>query len=136
MARAHLVEGLGSLVGSLDIGDRVVAPERPRGEHFRPGDAPSQVLERAVQALAKAGTPAIVGVYPPNATTFPIGEAMNKNLTLRMGNCNHRKYLPHLTFSNPCTRSLVDISYFLPSSTHGICQLAFVSARNQQHGKH
>ena len=21
---------------------------------------------------------------------------MNKNLTLRMGNCNHRKYLPHL----------------------------------------
>ena len=28
--------------------------------------------------------------------TFPIGQAMNKNLTLKMGNCNHRKYIPHL----------------------------------------
>src|SRR5689334_16899309 len=28
--------------------------------------------------------------------SFPIGEAMNKNFTLRMGNCNHRKYIPHL----------------------------------------
>jgi threonine dehydrogenase-like Zn-dependent dehydrogenase len=28
--------------------------------------------------------------------TFPIGQAMNKNLTLRMGNCNHRRYIPHL----------------------------------------
>ena len=27
---------------------------------------------------------------------FPIGKAMNKNLTLRMGNCNHRKYAPKL----------------------------------------
>ena len=25
-----------------------------------------------------------------------IGKAMNKNLTIRMGNCNHRKYLPTL----------------------------------------
>lgn len=24
------------------------------------------------------------------------GAAMNKNLTIRMGNCNHRKYIPHL----------------------------------------
>jgi threonine dehydrogenase-like Zn-dependent dehydrogenase len=27
---------------------------------------------------------------------FPIGEAMNKNVTLKMGNCNHRRYVPHL----------------------------------------
>jgi threonine dehydrogenase-like Zn-dependent dehydrogenase len=73
-----------------------IAPQHPQGEHFIPGDAPSQVLTWAVQALAKAGTLAIIGVYPPQATTFPIGEAMNKNLTLRMGNCNHRKYIPHL----------------------------------------
>ncbi len=25
---------------------------------------------------------------------FPIGMAMNKNLTIRMGNCNHRRYIP------------------------------------------
>ncbi|MDB5819196.1 MAG: glutathione-dependent formaldehyde dehydrogenase [Rhizobacter sp.] len=38
----------------------------------------------------------IIGVYPPSATTCPIGQAMNKNLTIRMGNCNHRKYATHL----------------------------------------
>jgi threonine dehydrogenase-like Zn-dependent dehydrogenase len=46
--------------------------------------------------LAKAGTLSIIGVYPPTQRTFPIGEAMNKNLTIRMGNCNHRAYIPHL----------------------------------------
>ncbi len=35
-------------------------------------------------------------MYPEQAQTFPIGKAMNKNLTLKMGNCNHRKYLPKL----------------------------------------
>jgi threonine dehydrogenase-like Zn-dependent dehydrogenase len=33
-------------------------------------------------------------VYPPQHEAFPIGEAMNANLTLKMGNCNHRKYVP------------------------------------------
>jgi len=46
--------------------------------------------------LAKAGTLAIIGVYPPTARRFPIGMAMNKNLSLRMGNCPLRKYLPLL----------------------------------------
>src|SRR3954447_262930 len=36
------------------------------GEHaYRPGDGPEQVLDWAVQALAKAGTLSIIGVYPP-----------------------------------------------------------------------
>ena len=68
----------------------------PRGGLWRPGDAPSQALVWAVQALAKAGTLSIVGVYPQGAHHFPIGEAMNKNLTVNMGNCNHRKYIPKL----------------------------------------
>ena len=46
--------------------------------------------------MAKAGTLSIIGVYPPTMESFPIGMAMNKNLTLNMGNCNHRKYIPHL----------------------------------------
>jgi threonine dehydrogenase-like Zn-dependent dehydrogenase len=74
-----------------------IAPEQnPDGNLWQPGDAPSQVLQWAVQALAKAGTLSIVGVYPLTATTFPIGAAMNKNLTLQMGNCHHRKYIPML----------------------------------------
>jgi threonine dehydrogenase-like Zn-dependent dehydrogenase len=74
-----------------------IAPvQHPQGENWRPGQAPSQAQQWAVDALAKAGTLAIIGVYPPNDTSFPIGMAMNKNLTIKMGNCNHRKYIPHL----------------------------------------
>lgn len=63
---------------------------------WKPGDAPSQALRWAVEGLAKAGTLSIIGVYPPTMESFPIGMAMNKNLSLNMGNCNHRKYLPRL----------------------------------------
>jgi threonine dehydrogenase-like Zn-dependent dehydrogenase len=64
--------------------------------HWKPGDAPSQALDWAVQALAKAGSLAIIGVYPQSDQYFPIGTAMNRNLTVRMGHCNHRRYIPHL----------------------------------------
>lgn len=74
-----------------------VAPRSaPHGENWRPGGAPSQALRWAVEALAKAGTLSIIGVYPQEAMQFPIGMAMNKNLTLNMGNCHHRKYIPRL----------------------------------------
>lgn len=74
-----------------------VAPKQnPDGQLWQPGDAPSQALEWAVEALAKAGTLSIIGVYPQTAKFFPIGAAMNKNLTVKMGNCNHRRYIPHL----------------------------------------
>jgi threonine dehydrogenase-like Zn-dependent dehydrogenase len=55
-----------------------------------------KALRWAVDALAKAGTLSIICVYPPTTYSFPIGAAMNKKLTINMGNCNHRKYLPHL----------------------------------------
>jgi len=70
--------------------------ERPHQHEWKPGDAPNQVLNWAVEALAKAGTLSIIGVYPPTQNDFPIGQAMNKNLTVKMGNCHHRKYIPQL----------------------------------------
>lgn len=74
-----------------------IAPKQnPQGSNWHPGDAPSQVLEWAVQSVAKAGTISIIGVYPQQLQNFPIGAAMNKNLTVNMGNCNHRKYIPKL----------------------------------------
>ena len=74
------------------------APEQPGADSpiRRPGDAPSQALRWEVQALAPAGTLSLIGVYPPAAEHFPIGLAMNKNITMRMGNCNHRRYVPEL----------------------------------------
>jgi threonine dehydrogenase-like Zn-dependent dehydrogenase len=74
-----------------------VAPKiNPSRGNWEPGDAPSLVLNWMVQSVAKAGKISVVGVYPSSARSFPIGEAMNKNLTIRMGNCNHRRYIPHL----------------------------------------
>lgn len=74
----------------------IAANAKPQGDQWVPGDGPSMVLRWAVQALAKAGSLGIVGVYPESAHTFPIGQAMNKNLTIRAGNCNHRRYIPQL----------------------------------------
>src|SRR4051794_35833842 len=68
----------------------------PRGEQWVPGNAPSLAARWAVQAAAKAGSIGVIGVYPPGFSSFPLGEAMNKNLTVKMGNCNHRRYLPRL----------------------------------------
>jgi threonine dehydrogenase-like Zn-dependent dehydrogenase len=63
-----------------------------RGSHFVAGDNPAQALDWAVECVAKGGTISIIGVYPPTDKMFPIGMAMNKNVTVRMGNCNHRRY--------------------------------------------
>jgi len=67
--------------------------ERPE---WAPGEAPQQALQWAVEGVAKAGSIGIIGVYPPEFSTFPIGTAMNKNLTVQAGNCNHRRYIPRL----------------------------------------
>ncbi len=81
----------------LDREMEQVAPKtNPDGDNWHPGDGPSQALTWAVEALAKAGTLSIIGVYGDAAKTFPIGKAVEKNLTIKMGNCNHRRYVPEL----------------------------------------
>jgi threonine dehydrogenase-like Zn-dependent dehydrogenase len=76
--------------------EQIAQKGNPRGDNWHPGDAPSLALSWAVETLAKAGTLGIIGVYPETARTFPIGMAMNKNLTIKMGNCHHRRYIPML----------------------------------------
>lgn len=74
------------------------ALERIDDGPFSPGEgaAPTMALRWAVRSVAKAGTIGIIGVYPPTVQAFPIGEAISKNLTMRAGNCNHRRYIPEL----------------------------------------
>ena len=84
----------------FDQEQRQIAPQtHPVHDNWHPGDAPSLVLSWAVQSLAKAGTLAIIGVYPQAAHQFPVGAAVNKNLTVKMGNCHHRRYIPTLLAS-------------------------------------
>jgi threonine dehydrogenase-like Zn-dependent dehydrogenase len=75
---------------------KIAPKQNPKDGNWEPGDAPSQALRWAVDCIAKAGTLSIIGVYPEAAESFPIGKALHKNLTIRMGNCNHRKYIPTL----------------------------------------
>lgn len=76
---------------------KIVAPKQePEGENWHPGEAPGQALLWAVTSLAKAGTLSIVGVYPETMQSFPLGQAMMKNLTVKAGSCNHRRYIPEL----------------------------------------
>lgn len=63
---------------------------------WMPGNAPSYALREAVKLTAKCGTVSIIGVYPPGFKIYPIGDAMNKNLKIVMGNCPHRAYIPQL----------------------------------------
>jgi len=94
-------EALADQVEQLDAARDQTVPESnvqqtPRGELWRPGDAPSLASQWAVQAVRKAGTIGVVGVYPPQFATYPFGAAFNKNLTIRTGNCPHRRYVPDL----------------------------------------
>ncbi|MGH8024862.1 MAG: zinc-binding dehydrogenase [Limisphaerales bacterium] len=74
-----------------------IAPHtNSRGNLWKPGRAPSQVLQWAVESVCKAGTVAGIGVYPETMIWFPFGPAMEKNLTIQAGNCNHRRYIPDL----------------------------------------
>jgi threonine dehydrogenase-like Zn-dependent dehydrogenase len=81
----------------FDRESQEISPEKnPQGENWVPGDAPSQVLMWAVECVAKAGTVCLTGVYPESAKTYPVGKAMNKNITVKGGNCNHLRYVAKL----------------------------------------
>ena len=50
----------------------------------------------AIDAARRGGRVSVVGVYGPPWNLVPIGTAMNKGLTLRMGQCNVKRYMPRL----------------------------------------
>jgi threonine dehydrogenase-like Zn-dependent dehydrogenase len=94
--------------GQKAMVEKITEETARKGDLWVPGNAPMQATEWAVQSVAKAGTLSIIGVYPPTDHFFPIGEAMNKNLTVNMGNANHRRYIPSLiermeSGFNPCS---------------------------------
>jgi threonine dehydrogenase-like Zn-dependent dehydrogenase len=62
----------------------------------RPEAGAATALAWCIQAARKGGNVSIVGVYGPRWNLVPIGTAMNKGLTLRMNQCNVKRYVPHL----------------------------------------
>jgi threonine dehydrogenase-like Zn-dependent dehydrogenase len=68
----------------------------PEDKSFQPGGAPSQALKWAIECVAKAGSVSVIGVYSGSVQGFPIDKVLEKNLTVKAGNCNHRRYLPEM----------------------------------------
>jgi threonine dehydrogenase-like Zn-dependent dehydrogenase len=91
-----LTRGIGADCAIDAVGIDAYGTDGPPKDGFEKGNKPSQALEWAVEIVAKAGHISLIGVYPPTLTTFPIGKAFGKNLTIRMGDCPHRRYLPKL----------------------------------------
>jgi threonine dehydrogenase-like Zn-dependent dehydrogenase len=58
-------------------------------------DRPTAVRQ-AILACRKGGTVSIVGVFGGFVDKFPLGAAMNKALTLRMGQMHAQRYIPKL----------------------------------------
>jgi threonine dehydrogenase-like Zn-dependent dehydrogenase len=54
------------------------------------------VLHWAINSVRKGGTVSIVGVYGPTFNFVPIGNALNKGLTLRMNQASVKRHLPRL----------------------------------------
>jgi threonine dehydrogenase-like Zn-dependent dehydrogenase len=98
--RAHsgpAAEGGEQMEGEFQTELNRVAPEtKPQGDTWVPGDAPPQSMLWAAQSVMKAGVIGVIGVFPPQAMTAPIGTIQQRNLTVRGGNCNHRRYMPKL----------------------------------------
>jgi threonine dehydrogenase-like Zn-dependent dehydrogenase len=89
------VQAIAELTGGIGV-DRAVDAVGVDAKGPGGGGTGNQALRWAVQALAKAGSLGIIGVHPPTMESFPLGLAMNKNLTIKAGNCNHRRYIPEL----------------------------------------
>jgi threonine dehydrogenase-like Zn-dependent dehydrogenase len=50
----------------------------------------------AIQSVRKGGNVVLIGVYGPPDNVVPIGIAMNKGVTIRMGQCNVLNYIDKL----------------------------------------
>jgi threonine dehydrogenase-like Zn-dependent dehydrogenase len=53
-------------------------------------------LHWAINSVRKGGVVSIVGVYGPTFNAVPIGNALNKGLTLRMNQASVKRHLPRL----------------------------------------
>jgi threonine dehydrogenase-like Zn-dependent dehydrogenase len=123
--------------------DRVARMERQRSQVYDdttsqvdesiPGVAPMQALEWAVESIANSGTLAVIGVYPPRFESFPLGKSFEKNLTIKMGICHHRRYIPKLV--QIVASGAVDPTRLVPQHATNLSAIeAFESLEHEHRG--
>ncbi|MFL5409193.1 MAG: zinc-binding dehydrogenase, partial [Myxococcales bacterium] len=72
------------------------AMHRTLGLHLNMEAGAATAIAWCIDTVRKGGNISIIGVYGPPWNLIPVGTAMNKGLTLRMNQCNVRRYMPHL----------------------------------------
>ncbi|CAG2139314.1 zinc-dependent alcohol dehydrogenase [Cupriavidus plantarum] len=72
------------------------AVQRLTGRFLKLQAGTATALHWAINSVRKGGKISIVGVYGPTFNAVPIGNALNKGLTLRMNQASVRRYVPRL----------------------------------------
>ena len=75
--------GLEAEAGTLETIEEALNLEMSSGRSIR----------WAIGSARKGGVIAIIGVFAGDMDNFPIGKLQNNNLTIRAGNCPHKKYI-------------------------------------------
>ena len=94
----RLTDGLGADVCIDCVGAEASGSflQRLTGVKLKLQAGAATVLHWAVNSVRKGGRVSIVGVYGPTFNAFPIGNALNKGLTLRMNQASVKRHLPRL----------------------------------------
>jgi threonine dehydrogenase-like Zn-dependent dehydrogenase len=66
------------------------------GRYMKLQAGAATALHWAINSVRKGGVVSIVGVYGPTFNAVPIGNALNKGLTLRMNQASVKRHLPRL----------------------------------------
>ncbi|MBC5784084.1 glutathione-dependent formaldehyde dehydrogenase [Ramlibacter sp. USB13] len=80
-------------VGAEAVGSML---QQLTGRYMKLQAGAATVLHWAINSARKGGTVSIVGVYGPTGNMVPIGNALNKGLTLRMNQAAVKRHLPRL----------------------------------------
>jgi len=70
--------------------------QRFTGVNLKLQSGAATALHWAINSVRKGGNVSIVGVYGPTFNAVPIGNAVNKGLTLRMNQTSVKRHLPRL----------------------------------------
>jgi threonine dehydrogenase-like Zn-dependent dehydrogenase len=93
-----MTDGLGPDVCIDAVGAEAAgnAMQRLTGIKLKLQAGAATALHWAINSVRKGGNVSIVGVYGPTFNAVPIGNALNKGLTLRMNQASVKRHLPRL----------------------------------------
>ena len=94
----RMTDGLGADVCIDAVGCEAVGNYMQwlTGRKLKLQSGAATALHWCINSVRKGGTVSIVGVYGPTFNAVPIGNAINKGLTLRMNQASVKRHLPRL----------------------------------------